>query len=377
MASPGSDNRSVLPTLIVSVCFGAAAGAVGTLLVMAYVAPRLEIGGASLQVRNSAILSRAAEEAVGQTFEPAGRAAAMLALAKAGEGTLDRAYVPGDALSSGMVLTSDGWIVTYGDAALSKAKRVKDLVAVIGTKAYPLQRAVRDPFTGVTFLKVDAVNLPVTAFGTTDALEAGETVYGRDLTGGIQRLTVLAFDLSPASAPRDLVWSSERMQRVIRLAGGELRPGEMVMDRKGDVIAIASAAGPFGSLAVPVDAFSRVLGAVLRDKEPSRPYLGAQYVDLSQLAGREAVLPARGALLTAPADGKTPAVRPKSPAEDAGLKAGDVVTAVDGVQISAKNPLADAIADYSPGDAITVSVMRARTAKEEDLDIVLGTEPVP
>lgn len=367
----------MLPTLVLSVCFGAAAGAVCTLLVIAYVAPRLEIGGASLQVKSDALLRRDVEEATGKTFEPAGRAAAMLASAKTGDGALDRAYVPGDALAAGMVLTSDGWIVTYGDAAFAKAKRPKDLVVVIGTKAYPLQRAVRDPYSGVSFLKVDAANLPVTAFGSSDALEAGQTVYARDPAGGIRKLSVLAFDLAPAAAPRDLVWQSERMQRSLRLEGGELLPGEMVLDRKGEVVAIVADAGPFGAQAVPVDAFSRVVGAVLRDKPPARPYLGVSYVDLSQYAGRDAALPVRGALLAASADGKTPAVRAKGPADDAGLKAGDVVTALDGVQISPKNPLADAIADYDPGDTVTVTVLRARTAKEEDLEVTFGTAPVP
>lgn len=367
----------MLPTLIVSVLFGAAAGAVCTLVVIAYVAPRLDLSGSSVTVRSDALLRREVEEATGKTFEPAGRAAVMLALAKAGESPLDRAYVPGDALAAGMVLTSDGWIVTYGDAAFAKAKRPKDLVAVIGAKAYPVQRSARDPYSGVVFLKIEAANLPVTAFGPSESLEAGQTVYARDPAGGIKRLSVLAYDLLPATAARDLVWPTERMQRAVRLEGQDLRPGEMVLDRRGEVVAIVGDAGPFGAQAVPVSAFSRVIGAVLRDKPPARPYLGAQYVELSQYAGRDVALPTRGALLAASTDGKTPAVRPKGPADEAGLKVGDVVTALDGVPIGAKNPLADAIADYEPGDTVTVSVMRASTAKEEDVEVVLGATPVP
>lgn len=376
MAYP-ENRRTVLPTLIVSVLFGAAAGAVCTLVVIAYVAPRLEIGTPSVQVGGGAVQRREAEEVTAKTFEPAGRAAVMLALAKEEGTVLDRAYVPGDALAAGMVLTSDGWIVTVGDAVLAKAKDPKDLVAVIGVKAYPIERLTRDPYTGVSFMKIAAANLPVTAFGSSETVEAGHTVYARDPAGGLRRLPVLAFDLAPAASPRDLVRSSERLHRTIRLEGEGLMPGEMVLDRKGEVIAIVADAGPFGTHAVPVDAFSRVLGAVLRDKTPARPYLGASYIELSQYAGRDASLPARGALLSATADGKSPAVRPKGPADDAGLKAGDVVAALDGVQISAKNPLADAIADYEPGDTVTATVVRARTLKEEDVELVFGTAPVP
>ncbi|HTK05101.1 MAG TPA: PDZ domain-containing protein [Candidatus Eisenbacteria bacterium] len=369
--------RSVLPSLLISVLFGAAAGAVCTLLVIAYVAPKLEINGTSIQVRDATLLRREAEEVTGRTFEPAGRAAVMLALAKAGDGALGRSYVPGDALAAGVVLTSDGWIVTYGDGALVKAKRPQDLVAVIGTKAYPMQRAVEDGYSGAAFIKIDAANLPVTAFGSTETLEAGETVYARDAAGGLQKLTVLAYDLAPATAPRDLVWSSERQHRTIRVAGGDVIPGAMVLDRKGEVIGIVTDKNAFGAVVVPVSGLSGVIGAVLRNKEPSRPYLGVRYIDLSQLTGRDAGLPSRGALLAASEDGKMAAVQKKSPAEDAGLRAGDVIVALDGAQITAKNPLADALIEYAPGDTVTVTVQRARTAKEEDLDVVLGAFPAP
>jgi len=369
--------RSVLPSLLVSVLFGAAAGAVCTLLVIAYVAPMLEITGTTIQVRDPSSLRRETEEVLGRTFEPAARAAVMLALAKTGEGTLGSAYVPGDALAAGVVLTSDGWIVTFGDGALAKAKRPQDLVAVIGTKAYPAERWVVDDYSGAAFIKIEATNLPVTAFGSTETLEAGGTVYARDTAGGLQKLTILAYDLAPASTPDQLVWSSERQHRLIRVSAGDISPGAMVLDRKGEVVGIVGEKGPFGAIVVPVNGLSGVIGAVLRNKEPARPYLGVRYIDLSQLIGRNTALPSRGALLSASADGKFAAVTKKSPAEEAGLKAGDVIVAIDGAQITAKNPLADALSEYAPGDAVAVTVQRARTAKEEDIDVVLGAFPEP
>lgn len=153
--------------------------------------------------------------------------------------------------------------------------------------------------------------------------------------------------------------------------------GAMALDRKGEIVGIVAGDGPFGLVIVPVESFTGVLGAVLRDKEPSRPYLGVRYLDLSQVAARDNDGPARGALLAGSADGKLPAVIKKSPAEAAGLKAGDVITAIDGEQISAKNPLADALAGYSAGDVVTLTVLRAGTSAEIAKDVTLGTAPAP
>ena len=376
LASPRT--RTFLPTLIVSVFFGAAAGAVGTLVILAYVAPNLAWQGASFQVRSELSPRRdESDSALGRTLEPAGRATVMLAVAKTGTGILERAYVPGDAVAAGLVLTSDGWLVTYGDAALAKVKRAQDLVAVVGAKAYPVRRAVRDPYSGITFLKVDAVNLPVTAFGSTEGIEAGGMLYAPDAAVGMRRLSVLAFDAAPAGSVDDLLRSSERLQRVIRVAGGPLPVGAMVLSGKGEVVGVIAEEGAFGLVVVPVEAFSGVIGPVLRDKEPVRPVLGLNYVDLSQMVSSDAAGPARGALVAASADGKRAAVLKKGPAEAAGIKAGDLVVAVDGEQVTAKNPLADAIAEYAAGDVVTLTMQNGRTKKETAVDVTLGASASP
>jgi serine protease Do len=301
----------------------------------------------------------------------------MLAAAKSGSGVLERSYVPGDAVGAGLVLTSDGWIVTYGDLGAPKVKRVQDLVAVVGAKAYPVRRAVRDPYSGASFLKVDAANLPVTAFGSTEDIEAGEPLYATDVAGGIGRLSVLSYEAMPAASNEALLRSSERLQRMIRASGGPFPAGAMVMNAKGEVVGIVAEQGGFGLAIVPVGAFSGVIGPVLRDKQPVRPVLGVNYVDLSQVLDGDAEGPARGALVAASSDGKRPAVVRKSPAEAAGIRAGDIVVEVDGEPVTAKNPLADVLAEYAAGDTVTLTVQDGRTKKEEVVDVVLGASGAP
>lgn len=370
-------NRPFLPVLIVSVFFGAAAGVVGTLVILAYVAPDIALQGVALQVRNDLSPRRGSDDAFGPALAPAGRANVMFAVAKSGGGILERSYVPGDSVGAGLVLTSDGWLVTYGDPGAAKVKRVQDLVAVVGAKAYAVRRSVRDPYSGAVFLKVDAVNLPVTAFGSTEGIGPGQTLYASDAAGGIGRIAVLSYDAMPAASSADLLRSSERLQRMIRASGPTIPVGAMVLSGKGEVVGIVAEQGGFGLSVVPVEAFSGVIGPVLRDKQPVRPVLGINYVDLSQVLDGDAEGPARGALVAGSADGKRPAVVRKSPAEAAGIRAGDIVSAVDGEPVTAKNPLADVLAEYAAGEAVTLTVMNGRTKKETLVEVTLGASGAP
>jgi serine protease Do len=365
--------RSFLPSLIMSVGFGIAAGAVGTLLILAYVAPGVTPSGLPFPVLTDRGRG-ATEEVTVAALEPASRAAVVLALAKAqGAGPLDGAYVPGDAVGAGVVLTSDGWLVTHA-SAVAKAKRLQDLVAVVGGRAYPVRRAVTDPYTESAFLKIDAANLPVVAFGDADGLAPGQVLYAPDAAGGFVRLIAAASDAAPAETVDGLVRSSERIARVIR-ATSDLAPpsGTMVVDREGKAVGIVAETGTFGIAVVPVNAFSAVVGAVLRGEQPARPVLGIHYAELSQVPGRGGESLARGALVTASPDGKRPALVRRGPAETAGVRSGDVIVAVDGEPVSSKRQLADALAEYQPGETVTLSLLRGRTSESATVDVVLGS----
>lgn len=365
--------RSFLPTLVLSVGFGIAAGAVGTLLVLAYVAPGVAPSGLPFPVLTDRTRT-ASYEISATTLEPATRASVVLTLAKPqGAGALDGAYVPGDAIGAGVVLTSDGWIVTHA-GAVAKAKRQQDLVAVVGGRAYAVRRTVSDPYTDAAFLKIDAANLPVVAFGETGDITPGQVLYAPDAAGGFLRVAATANDVLPAETVDGLVRSSERIARVLRVtADAEPLPGTMVVNQEGKAVGIVAASGRFGTTVVPVSAFSAVVGAVLRGEQPARPILGLQYAELSQVPGRAGESLARGAFVTASPDGKRPALVRRGPAETAGLRAGDVVVAIDGDPVSSKRPLADAIAEYQPGETVTLTVLRGNTTDGITLDVVLGS----
>lgn len=364
--------RPFVSTVIVSVFFGLAAGVTGMLVVIAYVVPASMFGGGATMLVGGPVTDKRVDEAPLPAAVAAERSAAVFFPEKSGvTGPLADAYVPSEAVGAGAVLTSDGWIMSHASAVV-RPKGAKPLVALVGTKAYAVADVIRDPYSDVVFMKVEASNLPVTAFGEGRALQPGESAFSFDASGGLRRLGVVAYDDAPAADLAGLVRSSERMQKVLRLSGaGSVLPGAMVLNREGEVVGILDGKSGDDAVAVPLEAVSRMIGGVLRDKRVARPYLGLRYVDLSRLASGSSSLPRRGALTSATFDGKTAAVDRRGPADVAGIAAGDIITAVGGQEVSAKSPLADLLAEYAPGTSVTLTYVRG--GGERTVDVLLGT----
>lgn len=369
-----SNGRPLVSTVLVSVFFGLAAGVTGMLVVIAYVVPAPMFGGGSIITGGTTVTDKRADESPVPAALEAGRSVVVFTHVKPeGSGPLAGAHVPAEAVGSGVVLTSDGWLMSHS-SALVRPKAAKPLVALIGMKAYPVTDIVRDPYSDVVFTKVDASNLPVTAFGEGRALQPGESAFGFDAAAGLRRLVVIAYDDAPAPDVAGLVRSSERIQKVLRLSGAEsVLPGAMVLNGEGEVVGILDGKDGGDAIAVPIEAVSRMIGGVLRDRRVSRPYLGVRYVDLSRLAVTSDDFPRRGALVSASFDGKTAAVDRRGPADVIGILAGDVITAVGGQEVSAKSPLADLVAEYGPGTTVAVTYLRG--GREKTVDVLLGTAP--
>lgn len=377
--------RSIAETVVLGTVFGFAAGAVGTLLVAVYLLPQPSLSGTFLPIQRGAgetLPGREASMSVDSTS--VGRAAVLLFAADpapisgaapaelVAPDVLRRTYLPGDAIASGIILTSDGWILSYGDAAAKAAgKKTSRLTAVIGGRSYAVDEAITDPFTGVVFLKVKGSNLQVTSFGDGPDLMPGDPVYAYDAAGGLRRLDVIGLDDQPPKTAEELLRSSERTQKILRLAdGADVPVGSMVLNTKGELVGLFMGRAAIGSVAMPLGTVSGQIGAVLRGKSTVRPLLGVRYVDLSRLIGGSSAV-RRGALLSPSLDGKIPAVAKRSPAEASGLRSGDIITAVNDEEVTANRALSDLIAEYEPGSSVSLTVHRRGTVRT--VTAVLGT----
>jgi S1-C subfamily serine protease len=110
----------------------------------------------------------------------------------------------------------------------------------------------------------------------------------------------------------------------------------------------------------------------INGEELVRPYIGVRYMPVTPAIAEDQDLPVDyGALVSSGSD--QPAVIPGSPAEAAGVQAGDVIVAVDGEQISVDTDLSMLIVGHDPGDTVTLRVLRGNSAQE--IEVTLGELP--
>lgn len=108
--------------------------------------------------------------------------------------------------------------------------------------------------------------------------------------------------------------------------------------------------------AIPIDAVKNVADTVIAGKTVQHAYLGVEIGDATQIAGAQ-----------------IQAVKDGSPAAKAGLKVGDVVTAIDGKSVSNADDLTATVATYKPGDTATFTVKR--TGGTQSIKVTFGQRP--
>jgi len=371
-----SSGRPVISMTLLSVVFGFAAGAVGMLVAVAYLTPEpamLSLGGLPYQRERVVIPPREAER-VASPVETAVRSLVLFYPADAVGKIADREiFLPADAVGAGMVLTSDGWLITHASVTTARGiTGLADLTAVIGPRSYPVREVVRDPYSGLSFVRIEATNLPVVSFSDGADLIPGDSVFAFDAARGPRRFDVIGFSDRPLTSRSEAIRSSERMQKILRLTSDEdALPGSMLLDRQGEVVGIFVENDVIGSVAVPFRAFSGVIGSVLKDKSARRPLFGVNYLDLAD--NRPGAM--TGVLLMSSPDGRRPAVIRQSPAAKAGLREGDVLVAINGEVVTANNALADIIAEYETDSVVRVTIRR--DGEELIEEVVLGAVPAP
>jgi len=104
----------------------------------------------------------------------------------------------------------------------------------------------------------------------------------------------------------------------------------------------------------------------------TRPWIGVFYQPVTKQLAKERDLPVDTGVVIDSGNNQ-PAVFPNSPAADAGLKQGDVITEVDGTPVNADTDLAELMLPHQPGDTVTLTVLRG--SSKQQIDVKLGTLP--
>ena len=283
---------------------------------------------------------------------------------------------------SGFLVSQDGYILT-NDHVVSGTSQVQ--VYLLDGRNFPANVVGTDPFTDVAVIKIDVPgSLPHLSFGDSESVRVGEWVLavGNPGFGGGSQLeyTVTAGIVSARGRglrllDRELL----RDERTAELAGyaiedfiqtdAVINPGNSggpMVDLQGRVVginsAIASATGFYQGygFAIPVNLARRVMQDLIEYGHVKRPMLGVQIGAIGPEDAEEYGLPSvSGVLVHQVTEG--------GPAAQAGLQAGDVIVAVGGEPVAYTGQLQQRVAQFHPGDRVTVTVYRNKRPMEIDV----------
>jgi S1-C subfamily serine protease len=286
----------------------------------------------------------------------------------------------GGGSGSGFIFNSNGWILTNRHV-VEGASQIE--VVLADSRTFTGTVYGIDTLTDLAIVRVNATGLPTAPLGSSADLEQGQLAIaiGNPLgnfentvtTGVISGLgrQITAGDVSQTS--------SEQLNNLIQ-TDAAINPGNSggpLLNSAGEVIgvdtAVASSAQGIG-FAIPIDAAKEIMAEALAGKPLARPWIGVYYQAVTkQLASDKGLRVDHGALIGPPSNGSSSGVIDGGPAANAGLKQGDVITAVDGQAVDANHDLSTRIVTHAPGDKVVLTVQRGSASIQ--VTLTLGTLP--
>lgn len=288
----------------------------------------------------------------------------------------------GQGAGTGVIVSKNGYIMT-NNHVVQGASTVS--VTTSGGDIYNNVQVVgNDPLNDIAFLKIkDVDGLQAAELGDSSTLSIGQNVFAIGNSLGEYRNTVTSGIVSGLNRP--VVASSQDGSSTDSLSDliqtdAAINPGNSggpLVNSAGQVIgintAVASDAQGIG-FAIPINATKGVLASVIDGGKVKRAYIGVRYLEVTPAIAHEQKLSVKeGALIQEGRDAS--AVVEGGPADKAGLKSGDIVTAINDMKVGAQGGMMSIIGMYKPGDTVEVTYLREGKERTTKLTLAEYEEP--
>lgn len=264
------------------------------------------------------------------------------------------------AAGSGVIISDDGYIAT-NNHVVQEADNIE--ITLNDKRTFTAKIIGTDPTTDLALLKIDAKNLESIKFGNSDYVRIGEWVLA---VGNPFNLTstVTAGIISAKARNINILGSSSAVESFIQTdaAVNQGNSGGALVNTKGELIginaAIASNTGNYTgySFAIPSNLVRKVMDDLLEFGQVQRAYLGINILDInSSLAEEKKLSNMKGVYVQGVVD--------KGSAHEVGIKEGDIIIQVNGMEVNSKSELIEQIAIKRPGDLVNITINRSGNNK--------------
>ena len=274
------------------------------------------------------------------------------------------------ASGSGFILTEDGYILTNYHV-IENSNSVQ--VTTYDNTAYSASIVGYDESNDIAVLKIDATGLTPVVLGDSDELYVGDEVMAIG-----NPLGELTFSLTVgyvSAMDREVTLSSGTTMDLIQTdaAINSGNSGGALFNTYGEVVGITNAKYSSSSssssasidnigFAIPINHVKGIVTSIIEKGYIVKPYIGVSVTSVSS----EMIsygLP-KGAAVKVIAEG--------SPAEESGLKVNDIVTAINGEEITTSSELVKIVSAAQPGDVLTLTVYRQGEAERLTITLTVG-----
>lgn len=269
------------------------------------------------------------------------------------------------AAGTGFILSSDGYIATNKHVVANATK-----IGVIlddGSTYEDVELIGTDPINDFAIVKIkDVKDLTPIKIGDSKTTNIGQQVvaignalgtYQNSVTSGI--ISGKGRSLTASDSSRTTYETlSDMIQTDAAINGGN--SGGPLVNAAGEVIGINTAYASQGNnvgFAIPINSVKGIMAGVLRDGKFERAVLGVRYQTITPLIAKEKKLDVTAGAYVKGSNNASAVIK-GSAGDKAGIKDGDIITAVNGTKIGTAGSLGSLIGEYAVGDTVKLEVYR-------------------
>jgi serine protease Do len=277
-------------------------------------------------------------------------------------------------LGSGVIVSPSGYILT-NNHVVEKASSLK--VNLSDGREFTAKTVGTDPQTDLAVIKINASDLPVMPFANSDASRVGDLCFAIGNPFNQEHTVTMGIVSAKGRHLEGMTHIQDFIQTDAAINPGN--SGGALINARGELIGIntmiltggnsgfGGEAGNVGiGFAVPSNLAHQVMDQIEKSGKVSRGYMGVTLQSVTpELAPQFNLKQAKGAIVNQ--------VTPGEPGDKAGLKMGDVITAIDGKTVDGSDDLTMDVISQAPGSRVTLDVLR--NGQPMKVTVTLGTRP--